>query len=395
MATIKITKTQARRFLLHHHGLRGAHKFAGEIGILAFIQQAGCIQYDPIDVCGKNSELVLQSRVAGFTKALLYKLLYVDRKLIDYFDKNMSIFATADWPYFQRKRAGYGDNHQTEISEPVLATIKRFVAQEGPVASRHLDLNSKVNWAWGPTTQARAGLETLYFRGELVIHHRRGTVRHYALTTDCLPQQVLTAPDPNATTEAYHAWLVHRRIRSVGLLWNKGSDAWLGIEGFNAAARDAAFEFLERQGAIQPLEVEGLRGTLYVSSRDVSQLEDASVEAAERTELIAPLDNLLWDRQLVEMLFGFQYRWEIYTPAFKRQYGYYVLPILHGDGFVGRVEITPDKQEGQLQLQNTWLEPGVSLTRALEDGLEQCTAKLRAMRSGPDYPADCDPTELS
>ena len=393
MTTIQITKPQARRFLLQHHGLLGRHRYAGEDGILDFVRQAGCIQYDPIDICGKNSELVFQSRVAGFTKPLLYKLLYVDRRLIDYFDKNMSIFATEDWPYFQRKRAAYGDNHQTQVLEPLLDQIRDYITQEGPAASRHLDLNDKVNWAWGPTTQARAALETLYFRGELVIHHRRRTVRHYALAEDCLPQEILNAPDPNPTTEAYHAWLVHRRIRSVGLLWNKGSDAWLGIDGLNAAARNAAFDHLQRQGSIQPLQVEGMRDTLYVCSEYVSLLPDSGVDTPQRTEFIAPLDNLLWDRRLIRQLFDFEYRWEIYTPPAKRKFGYYVLPVLHGDRFVGRVEVTPDKRDGRLRLQNTWLEPRISLTPALRSGLEQCTDKLSTMRSGPDYPAECDPTK--
>lgn len=97
---ITLTKDQARRFILLKHGLLGDYQFAGKQGVVAFIRQAGCIQFDPVDVCGKNAELVLHSRVKGFTKELLYSLLYEERALLDYFDKNLSIIATADWPYF-------------------------------------------------------------------------------------------------------------------------------------------------------------------------------------------------------------------------------------------------------------------------------------------------------
>ena len=96
MEPVKLTKKQAREFILLKQGLMGKYKFIQEKGVCEYIKQVGCIQFDPIDVCGKNAELVLQSRVEGFSKEMLYKLLYKDRELVDYFDKNMSIFLVDD-----------------------------------------------------------------------------------------------------------------------------------------------------------------------------------------------------------------------------------------------------------------------------------------------------------
>lgn len=93
---IHLTNRQTRQFLLLKHGLLGAHKFTGKQGALAFVRQAGCIQFDPVDSCGKNAELTLQSRVRNFTKQTLSELLYTDRSLIDFPDKNLSIFPTED-----------------------------------------------------------------------------------------------------------------------------------------------------------------------------------------------------------------------------------------------------------------------------------------------------------
>src|SRR5688500_14388866 len=101
---IQLTNRQARQFLLLKHGLLGEYQFAGKQGVLDFVRQVGCIQYDPIDVCGKNAELVLQSRIKGFTKNMLAELLYQDRSLVDYPDKNLAIIPTEDWPYFERYR---------------------------------------------------------------------------------------------------------------------------------------------------------------------------------------------------------------------------------------------------------------------------------------------------
>ncbi len=101
---ITLTNRQARQFILRKQGLLGTYRFQGKQGALQYVRQAGCIQFDPVDVCGKNAELVLQSRVKGFTKGMLYELLYEDRRLVDYPDKNLSIWPVEDWPYFERYR---------------------------------------------------------------------------------------------------------------------------------------------------------------------------------------------------------------------------------------------------------------------------------------------------
>ena len=100
----ELTKEQARRFILAKQGLLGRYRFSGKAGALCYIRQAGCIQYDPVDVCGKNAELTLQSRVRGFRKSMLQELLYQDRKLVDYADKELSIWPAEDWPYFSPYR---------------------------------------------------------------------------------------------------------------------------------------------------------------------------------------------------------------------------------------------------------------------------------------------------
>ena len=99
-----ITKQQARQFILAKQGLIGSYRFIGKEGAYHYVRQAGCIQYDPVDVCGKNAELTLQSRVKGFRKSMLQELLYKDRKLVDYADKELSIWPAEDWPFFSSYR---------------------------------------------------------------------------------------------------------------------------------------------------------------------------------------------------------------------------------------------------------------------------------------------------
>jgi uncharacterized protein YcaQ len=370
-----LTNKQARRFILLKQGLIGDYKFAGGQGVCDFVRQAGCIQFDPIDVCGKNSELVLQSRIKSFTKQMLYDLLYKDRKLIDYFDKNLAIISAEDWKHFQRIRDSY--RRQVRSSDEIALVeeeIKSVIREKGFVSSKDVDFDKKVDWYWSETRLSRAALETMYFRGDLIIHHKSGTNKYYALAEDYLPEEILKAEDPHKTELEHLKWRALRRISAVGMLWNKPSDAWLYMSDFKADVRKAVFAELLAEGRIMELQVENIKDKLYCLSSDMELLDVvlADTRLKERTEFLAPLDNMLWDRRLLKEIFQFDYKWEIYTPESQRKYGYYVLPILSGDCFIGRAEIVNQKKEKLLLVKNIWLEHGVKETAKLKSALENC-----------------------
>ena len=385
---LNITPDQARQFILLKQGLLGRHRFAGKDGAYQYVRQAGCIQYDPVDVCGRNAELTLQSRVKGFTKRMLDDLLYRDRLLVDYADKELSIWPSEDWPYFAsyRERSmalGKTFSGIPELEEEAI----RHIRANGPVSSDSLPLEGTVFWHssmhWSghwhkESPAARSVLEQLYTDGVLLIHHKSGTRKFYDLADKYLPADLLAAPDPCPDESARLDWRVLRRIGAVGLLWNRRSDAWLGIS-MAAEERDAAFARLEKAGRITPVRVEGLRFPLYVLNTDLPLLESVRSGQADckaRLEFLAPLDPMLWDRKLIEALFGFQYSWEIYTPASKRKYGYYVLPVLYGDRLVGRIEPKTDRKANSLTVQNIWFEPGVRQTKTLSVMIDKAVCRL-------------------
>lgn len=375
MGEIILTKEQARRFILLKQGLLEDYRFIGKQGVLEYVHQAGCIQFDPIDVCGKNAELVLQSRVKGFTKQMLYELLYEERKLIDYFDKNLAIMALEDWPYLERFREVYrqysrGRDEVNKIEEEV----KAIIAQKGPVSSKDLDFPNKVDWYWSSTKLSRAALESLYFRGDLIIHHKKGTNKYYALAKDYIPQELLNAEDPLKDELEYIKWRVLRRISAVGMLWNKPSDAWLCIMNFKSGERNLVFEELLREEKLVKVSVEGCKDAFYCIAEDLGLLEEVQSKDKYkgRTELIAALDNMLWDRKLIKELFDFDYKWEIYTPKEQRNYGYYVLPILMEEQLIGRCEVVAETKNNVLSVNNIWLEKGIKLTSRRKASLERC-----------------------
>ena len=385
-----LTRKQARTFILAKQGLLGSYRFSGKDGAYAYVRQAGCIQYDPVDVCGKNAELTLQSRVKGFRKSMLAELLYKDRLLVDYADKELSIWPAEDWPYFSfyRERSrelGAGFPGLAELEQEALA----YIRANGPVSSDTLPIGGEIFWHssmhwsgnWHKKSKAaRSVLEQLYTDGTLVIHHKNGSRKFYDLAERHLKESLLTADCPCADGEELLCWRVLRRIGAVGLLWDKNSPALLGIE-INADRRESVFSALEARGAIQPARVEGIKTRFYYLTEDEPLMQavlTGTINKNARMEFLAPLDPLLWDKTLIAALWDFHYSWEIYTPAGKRQYGYYTLPILWGNDFIGRIEAASDQKSRTLRVKDIWLEPGVRQSKKLQLSLNR---KLRRFAS--------------
>lgn len=372
--TITLSIPAARRFLLLHQGLLGERRFVGKEGALAYVRQCGCIQFDPVDVCGRNAELTLQSRVTRFTKKTLYDLLYKERRLFDYLDKELAILPIESWPYFSRYREHCKEHaEQFPDMEKLRAAALDYVEKHGPVDSSSLPIEGKTQWFsaihwsgnWhGETNAARAVLEQLFTAGELAIHHKTGTRKSYDLAERCIPAEYLNAPDPLPDGIEHLKWRIMKRIGAIGLLWNRNSPAFLGLSGFASFGTDErreAFAQLLSEGRIAQAHIEGLGSTLFLRTEDLRLAERAASgeKFRPRCEFLAPLDPLLWDKPLIKRLFGFSYSWEIYTPAEKRKYGYYVLPVVYGERFIGRIEAIPERKTGVLIVKNIWLEADV------------------------------------
>ncbi len=380
---LTITKQQATRFILTKQGLIGSYKFVGKTGAYDYIRQAGCIQFDPVDVCGKNAELTLQSRVKGFRKCMLQELLYEDRKLVDYADKELSIWPSEDWPYFtsyRERSRQLGDTFEgmDDLKESAIAYIK----ENGPVCSDTLPIEGEIFWHssmhWSgnwhkKSSAARSVLEQLYTDGELIIHHKNGSRKYYDLAEKHLPASILQADNPCQNDHDFLSWRVLRRIGAVGLLWDKNSPAFLGIN-IKADLRKKVLADLSENKKIRPVMVEGIKVPFYYQAEDealMQEILDESADLRPRMSFLAPLDPLLWDKALILALWDFRYSWEIYTPAGKRKYGYYTLPILYGDRFVGRIDAAVNRREGVLQVNGLWWEQGIRQTKTLNSAVDR------------------------
>jgi hypothetical protein len=379
MSERTLTIEQAKNFILAKQGLLGKKRFLGKNGILEYIRQAGCIQFDPVDACGKNADLTLQSRVEGYQKPMLSELLYQDRSLVDHFDKNLSIFPVEDWPKFQRIRTYFKEEIRSKASVlKVAEEIKSIIRSNGPVCSKDLDFPDKVHWYWSDAKLARVALEAMYYYGDLVIHHKKGTIKYYALAENTLSKALLETNDPNPKELDYLKWRVLRRIGAVGLLWNRHSDAFLFIWDMKTPVRNQVFQELESEGKIIRLHIEGFKDSLYCLKEDLPLLEEVLIpkKVGKRVEFLAPLDPFMWDRKLIKAFFNFEYTWEIYTVEEKRKFGYYVLPVLFKNNLIGRIEMIHDRKQKILRLQNIWFEDGWKKTAEFQRSFDQAISRF-------------------
>ena len=356
---ITISAGRALAYLSRYHHLDSKGRLSGEEDILQYVQRVGCLQYDPLSPVMRNADLMLAARCDGYTPQVLYDLLYGQRRLFDGWDKNMSIIPVEDWPCFTRKREDFRDHYRKRRSEfdRMRREVAAYLRDHPYISSGDIGEDRLVDWAWAPAKLGRAVLESMYHSGELIVHHKEGVRKYYGRSEDLIPPDILNAPDPFSSEQEYHQWYLGRRIASVGLMWDRPSDAWLGME-MNSVQRKAAWQALIEAGNVKEVTVEGHGDGFYIPSWAEHLLLEGDSSPGMDVSLIAPLDCMIWDRNLIEELFGFHYRWEVYTPVAKRQYGYYVLPVLCGDRFIGRLEPVLEKGTGTLLVRSWWPEEG-------------------------------------
>jgi hypothetical protein len=377
MKIIAISKQQMRRFMLTHQGLLLPNELKNQLDICGFIKRVGCIQFDPLNVVGRNPDLVLQARITGYRINDIETYLYENRELIDIWDKNMSICCTEDWPYFSRFRTAHQE-WCVEYSDKI-KKIRDYLSEHPWACSSDFTMEEKVGWHYGPQRFAKAALECMCYAGEAIVHHKKGNRRYYGLAERYLPREIFLRNDVNETIEEFYQWAMLRRINSIGALWNKASDAWLGVSGLKTNHRNAAFAALAEKNKITEIRVNCLNVPLYIATENQHLLEqnDIAVDDSNKiASILAPLDNLIWDRKLIGQLFDFEYKWEVYTPVAQRKYGYYVLPVLYGDRFVARFEPGQDKKTKMLIIKNWWWEPDVEQTAELHAALQNCFRKF-------------------
>jgi uncharacterized protein YcaQ len=366
---VKASAEAARRFLVVRHLLAPARSLgAGREGVLEVFRRFGSIQFDPIDVAGRTHDLMLHARVAGYDPAWCDDL-YERREIFEAYNKGLSFVLASEFPRFRARLRPTPPRviaENPEVAERVLERIRA----EGPLSSRDFERErgSTTDWFGMPTNTVRALLEAYTLTGVLGLARRDGNRRYYDLLERLLPAKLLRRDVP-LPEQLRHK--LHSRYRAHGLLGIGGGGDIFG--GLGPAKPDPRWpghpgrtslrEELVENGDLVPVEVEGVRGKRFVLRDEVGLLE-APPEPPPSVAFLPPFDPLVWDRGLLGSLFAFDYVWELFHPPAKRRWGWYVLPILFRDRFVGRIEPRIDRAAGHVQVLGLWWEEGFEPKRA-------------------------------
>ena len=315
------------------------------------ISRLGSVQYDPLNVVGRNPDLVFGARVPGYCVDDWQQSAYRERLMYDAWDKQACLVPISQWGMRAPIRSHYLAWHDRTIldehPEAVAATLAE-IDTRGPLSSLEFEDRSRVSGdnPWLGPTRVKRILRALWLRGLLVTHHRGAGRHYYDRPERVIPRSYLDALAPSL--DEYHRWIVLQRHRAVGLL-RRGADASIWSATGDARTRLGAIDDLVSARELVPLRIEN--GTsLYHLPANALQL--LNMRAPEPTAVfMAPLDNMLWDRNSIEHIYGFRYVWEVYKKTADREWGYYVLPVLCGDRFVARFD---SRMEGRTWTITGW-----------------------------------------
>ena len=310
--------------------------------MLEVFRRLGSIQFDPIAVAGRNHDLVLHARVADYEPAWC-DVLYERREIFETTNKALSFVPTSEFPGSVRARAARGRGSTPRPSPTTPRSPSACSSGSGrkgrcPRPTSSARAGPTKDWFGMPENAVRAVLEAYTVAGVIGLARRDGNLRYYDLLERLLPAEVLAHEVP-VREQLRHKLL--SRYRAHGLLGAGGAGGTFARIA-DPPERNALRKELVELGALVPVEVEGVRGKRFVLAEELALLQ-APPEPAPSVAFIAPFDSLLWDTALLASLFDFDYVWEGFFPPAKRRWGYYVLPIIFGDRFVGRIEPRIDR----------------------------------------------------
>ena len=383
MARPVLDNRAARRLFLHRHLLGEAPAGPGKgDDLLSVIRSLGFVQVDSVSTVERAHHMILFARRPAYRPRALARLIEKDRALFEHWTHDASIIPAEFYRYwhlpFERSRARLTEkwkNWQGEAYVNELDRVLAHVASHGPVRSSDLIAEEHRGqsggwWNWHPS---KAALEFLWRTGSLAISGRQGFQKFYDLPERCYPLPCAEArPEPEEAIE----WFCREALNRLGFA-TSGEIAAFWAHVTPAEAKDWVARSLAT-GRVQEIDVIGHDGKARRSVAWPGVVEAAAAlpEAPARVRVLSPFDPALRDRNRAERLFGFFYRIEIFVPAEKRQYGYYVFPILEGESVIGRIDMKSDREAGSLEVSKLWLEPGV---RASKGRLAKLEAELGRM----------------
>ncbi|MEQ8328394.1 MAG: crosslink repair DNA glycosylase YcaQ family protein [Parvibaculum sp.] len=388
MTKLEIRNADARRLFLDHHALTGdgggPH---GTADTLSLIRRLGFVQLDSVNAVERAHHLILFSRAPGYRREHLASLHHDEPALFEHWTHDASLIPMEFYPHWRHRfraakaKMEANPRWQDRIGpegEKVIRNVRRRLKREGALMARDFeDKGAGGWWGWGPSKTA---LETLWRTGELAIARREGFEKVYDLAERVIPDDVRRArPSEAASTD----WACRGALERLGVATPQEIAAFWQLVSIDASKKWAAAALKKKE--IVEVSVEGADGSwkTALAPADIEARIAAAAPPPATMRFLSPFDPAIRDRKRTGRLFGFDYRIEIFVPEKKRQYGYYVLPLIEGERFAGRADVKAHRAEGRLEVKGLWLEPGVKLTKKRESGIHKALAALGGFTETP------------
>jgi uncharacterized protein len=374
-----VSLAEARRIALAAQGFSSkASALRTPDSFARLVDRLGVIQIDSVNVLVRSHYLPAFSRHGSYARTLLERAAYepANRKLFEYWGHEASLLPMQSQPLFRwrMERALRGEGIWGRLKRFVsdhadaVASVLAQVKEKGPLGASELADAGKSKGSWWGWSHGKEVLEWLFWTGQITTFGRRNFERLYDIPERVIPATILATPTP--TKEEAQRALMEMSARALGVATLRDLRDYFRLPTTDAAAR---LSELVEEGSLLPVTVEGWKQQAYLH-------RDARYPRAIRTDaLLSPFDSLIWERQRTERLFDFHFRLEIYTPAAKRQHGYYVLPFLMDEGIVARVDLKADRQTSALQVRGGSCEAKIdsaAVAPRLKDQLETLAAWL-------------------
>lgn len=377
---ILISNRDARRIFLNKQGLAGApHKALGKQGLLDLIHDIGFVQVDSIATVERAHHQILFSRNQTYRREHLTELLEKDGALFEHWTHDASILPSAFFRYWKHRFARREPilkerwlKWQGEGFDRTFEETYQRIAEGGAVMSRDLKAAEHKSGGWWNWHPNKTALEYYWHTGKLAIAGRQNFQKIYDLAERVLPAHHY---EPEVTEAEFVDWACRSALQRLGFATHGEIAAFFALIGpeeakaWVTAHREELTEVL-----IAPADGERPRLS-YAFSGFPDNLGDLA-EPPARLRVLSPFDPLIRDRNRTERLFGFYYRIEIFVPEPKREYGYYVFPLLEGDRMVGRIDMKADRKSGTLDVKRLWWEKGVRTSAGRMERLEAELARL-------------------
>jgi len=338
---IPLTTLQARRIILSSQGLTKSNSFgSGPNAVIKVVNQLGYVQIDTISVVERAHHHIIWSRLHDYDPEWLEKAQYKKREIFEYWAHAAAYLPMQDYRFslpvmnlFRDKKDNWPKSSKAEVKK-----VLHRIREEGPLMSRHFESDHKGGtwWDWKPPKWA---LQRLFLEGDLMVSHREGFQRVYDLPERIIPANVNTT---TPTLEEYYSYLITTTLRSQGLATR---NEILHLRKTIPKKFDQVLHQLLEEKIIVPVQIEGKKS--YFSLPDYIHQK---IRLPEKIMLISPFDNIVIWRKRLKDIFDFDYTLECYLAPEKRTYGYFCLPVLYKDQFIGRIDVKADRKNGVLQI---------------------------------------------